>query len=395
MFLNTDDWKCDQYRWINQGVTSLPRKSPKLKKTYFSIDTPCGPSLKFQKHSYPLIESQSNAILVHYIGDESEAVDFPHRSAHKTVQPFFRTLPSYMNACAKMVEVAKANIVYKKEIGEMKSGDLKKIATPRNVQQLRNLRFKALSDNGKVPDGLSNLHALAYECETNFIWKIETYPDLICVIGLKEIMEEMDRVLQLKEEGQLLSYDTTFNLGDFYVSVLIFRNVIFKENPCIPVAFLIHENKQKVTHKKFFSFISENSPTLKKYCLPFVTDRELAIKTAIKAKLPNTKLVYCWNHLFRDVEVWVKKRGGSCKDVAFYCANLRTLLEAESEKFYHENLQKLKPHWDATFADYYMNHLHDDIFTGAGRWVLEGFHVYRPFSGITNNQSESLNRYTL
>ena len=37
-----------------------------------------------------------------------------------------------------------------------------------------------------------------------------------------------------------------------------------------------------------------------------------------------------------------------------------------------------------------MNYLHDDI---AGRWILEKLNIYRPFNDITNNQSESLNRY--
>lgn len=60
------------------------------------------------------------------------------------MQPFFRTLPSYMNDCAKMVEVAKANIVYKKETGEIKCDDLRDISIPRNIQQLRNLRFRVL-----------------------------------------------------------------------------------------------------------------------------------------------------------------------------------------------------------------------------------------------------------
>ena len=55
------------------------------------------------------------------------------------------------------------------------------------------------------------------------------FQHLICILGLKEIMEEMDRVLQLNEVGQLLSYDTTFNLGDFYMSLPMFQNVIFKK----------------------------------------------------------------------------------------------------------------------------------------------------------------------
>ena len=47
-----DDWRCDQYRWINQGVTKLPHKEPKLKKFYLDTDTPNGPSKEFQKHGY-------------------------------------------------------------------------------------------------------------------------------------------------------------------------------------------------------------------------------------------------------------------------------------------------------------------------------------------------------
>jgi len=55
-----------------------------------------------------------------------------------------------------------------------------------------------------------------------FMHKIETHPDLLCVFGHKEIMDEFDRVLTLGSMfPQLLSYDTTFNLGDFYASVFI------------------------------------------------------------------------------------------------------------------------------------------------------------------------------
>jgi len=39
---------------------------------------------------------------------------------------------------------------------------------------------------------------------------------------------------------QLISYDTTFNIGNFYVSILI-QNTDFIGNPLYPVLFLIHE----------------------------------------------------------------------------------------------------------------------------------------------------------
>lgn len=72
--------------------------------------------------------------------------------------------------------------------------------------------------------------------------------------------------------------------------------------------------------------------------------------------------------LFMHYEQKLSLHGGNSKDVAFYCANVRAL-----------------------FEEYYMNYLHDDISTGAGKWILENLNIYCPFSGITNNQLESLN----
>ena len=39
----TEDWRCDKYRWFNQGVCKLPRKNPELRKLYFVADTVSGP----------------------------------------------------------------------------------------------------------------------------------------------------------------------------------------------------------------------------------------------------------------------------------------------------------------------------------------------------------------
>ena len=52
-----------------------------------------------------------------------------------------------------------------------------------------------------------NLHELAYGV-SGYIQKIVTYPDLVCVCGTDEIIQEMNRVLLLNENGKLLSYDT-------------------------------------------------------------------------------------------------------------------------------------------------------------------------------------------
>lgn len=69
--------------------------------------------------------------------------------------------------------------------------------------------------------------------------KVVTYPDLIIICGLEKLTFELKQVLQDEsiDNPQLLSYDTKFQLGDFYVSPVLFRYTLFtssRYNSLIP-----------------------------------------------------------------------------------------------------------------------------------------------------------------
>ena len=216
---------------------------------YFDVDTPDGPSKEFRKHCYQFLKNPS-VTLVHYFGDEKAAVNFSHgNSKRNNEKNFVRTCPSTLNRCRDLVKLDKPNVVYKKEVAEIKcSPNLVSVCTPRNLKQVRNVRYEHLNLTRISHDALYNLHEIAYDI-AGFIWKINTFPDLICICGLQEIINECDKVLLLDSSLQLLSYDTTFNLGDFYVSPLVFRHTLFQEIPCMPVMFLIHERKFTETQR--------------------------------------------------------------------------------------------------------------------------------------------------
>ncbi len=78
---------------------------------------------------------------------------------------------------------------------------------------------------------------------------------------------------------QLLSYDTTFQLGDFYVSPLLFRYVAFTKSPVVPALFLIHERKFQDVHEYFMRHVAKLIPSLVtgKKMIPLVTDEEVGI----------------------------------------------------------------------------------------------------------------------
>ena len=86
---------------------------------------------------------------------------------------------------------------------------------------------------------------------------------------------------------QLLSYDTTYNLGDFFVSRIHFRHTILGEAPVIPAALLLHEKRTQFAHEILMTFICREVPEVKGQ--PLVTDGEENIIRAINLCLPHVK----------------------------------------------------------------------------------------------------------
>ena len=78
---------------------------------------------------------------------------------------------------------------------------------------------------------------LAYDLRS-FVISIKTFPDVLIVCGHGSLAEELDGLVQAESEvPQLLSYDTTFQLGDFYLSAFLFRHTTFSSSPVSPVSF--------------------------------------------------------------------------------------------------------------------------------------------------------------
>ena len=88
---------------------------------------------------------------------------------------------------------------------------------------------------------LHNLHEFAYD--SNFIHRIVTYPALSLICYNPSIVELFSSLLSAAADSDkpavTMIYDTTFNLGDFYVSVLLFKEKVFHPSPIVPLAYVI------------------------------------------------------------------------------------------------------------------------------------------------------------
>lgn len=190
----------------------------------------------------------------------------------------------------------------------------------------------------------------------------------------------------------VLHYDTTFNIGDFYLSILVFQHPIFENGRTISLAYLMHYKKTYELNKLFFETFKSHLKN-ETFDMKIVTDRESAITKAIRMVLPQSKLFFCWNHIIRDVEYWLKtKKNSDIGNVMVYKNNVWDLLDSDTEVEFHKKYNKLSLMWSQPFKDYFQNNLFYDILTSS-KWVLNdpSINIYEERTGITNNPSESFN----
>ncbi len=311
-------------------------------------------TLKILVLRYSFTIAGSDLTLIHYKGDDSVV---KNDSLH------VRTCPSVLKVLQDTTQ--SPSVVYKKQVSlACCSNEHQPVLIPRNRKQVSNMQALQRQKVRLSHDGIYNLHELAYDIP-DFVHKIITYPDLVVVCGLKGMLKECNRLLSLRlSNPQILSYDTTFQLGDFYVSPLLFRNVLFRNSPVMPAMFAIHERKLKATHAEVMRIVAEQLPYLVNGTskVPLVTDDETGITSAVDYHLCNVQRLLCWNHTINAAKTWLRKHGAVAGEVPVYISNLRELLHQEKEETYCDVLDELKVNWSEAFLTYYMENLDKKVF---------------------------------
>ena len=273
-------------------------------------------------------------------------------------------------------------------------GDNARIAVnrPRDLKQIQNLKYSEDLKKRNKDDLFATLQ-LAYQIE--FIRIINFFPDLVVLAWKKEITDLAKDLLTMAQNdpttNQMISYDTTFNLGDFYVSSFVLRNTILQNDPIFPVAFMIHERKFQKHHEKFISELSPSLDLSSIKHIPVVTDREKGIISAFNKVLPNIPLVLCGNHILKDVEFWVKRAGGKKDDIKVLKDHIEQLRNAESKEEWVIKYEQFRILWSESFSNYFEKYLHEPMFQFSSRFYTKQFHAFKNKTS-TNNVSESMNR---
>ena len=293
----TDDWRADGYRWRQGGSKPATHGDARISKKYFRAYTgPVQWTSKFMRVAYFHCE-HPKAVLVTYVGDDAVAAQFAHGNSRQHQRPYVRTQPSVLRQLQQPTDSSARQVYQQLVLAGPSDVQEQLTSVPRNIEQVRN-SAKATRNRVRLSrDALYNLHEFAYD--SSFVHHITTYPDLLVIRYDATTLQIFTDVVANSQETQLLSYDTTFTLGDFYLSILLFRQTEFDSNPVIPLAYLLHERKTQAAHTLFWQHMRAACKAILAPNVVIVTDNERAITHTLEQVVPEVQHLLCRNHIIQ------------------------------------------------------------------------------------------------
>lgn len=178
------------------------------------------------------------------IGDESTYQASCHGLSQDPDKIFEHTKKSTMKSITNDLRFNNPHIVYKQNAGKV-----------RNLKQLQNAKYY-LNLNKRIHlDDIAAVHLI--HTDLKFVKNIETAPDLIIIAYDDELVEEINNMMAVYNGTVMATYDTTFNVGDFYLSVLLVKHHLLKSEPVVPLVYMFHDRKLETTHKDFFTVVKK------------------------------------------------------------------------------------------------------------------------------------------
>lgn len=250
---------------------------------------------------------------------------------------------------------------------------------PRGQQQ--KYYFENRSKAKLSRDDFYNVHELAYALP-DFVWSVTTHPDLVVTFEIPEFLKLVNEC-----STAYVTYDTTFNMGDFYLTSLVLQLSMFKEKPIIPLGFMMHERKFQRLHMEFCFHLACKLGKI--VCtVVSVTDGEQGCFNALQKTFPDWHVLTCWNNILHDAEFWLKGSGACHAELSVYKTQLFEILSCETDTSVAMTESTYRKTWSQSFETYYDTFLLPRVHS-----FLKGAMLKCGLDGenVTTNNSESMN----
>lgn len=223
-------------------------------------------SSKFRRYIYGKVNQDKRHVVVHYIGDEKIAARAPHGHAVHKKDPH---VPADHDDIQQKIAdlqaqgITKPSDMMDKLLSAAGPGDANLQSVPRSLDHLRHeqqaLARRLMGRKEEYKDVL-----VVEKYLKRFVRHCTPAPVMVYMVT-KRALDEIAFICQNLPDDQslLLYYDTTYNLGDYYMSVLTLAHpfITARESKrrntmaSFPFAYHYHTSREITTHDMFFSRI--------------------------------------------------------------------------------------------------------------------------------------------
>ena len=251
--------------------------------------------------------------MIQYLLDGPE-VDIkikPHGNSKQSV-PFFRTAQSTKARIKELVTSHRPknaiDVLTMEQGGELHARSASNL--PRNRRQI---------NEGKSAKDPNHLYSIMLQCKLAqgkldvFVQDVKAAPQPMCILSSKWQLDDMVRFLTSNHRFGVLTADTTYNLGEFYVTPLVYPHLMLEDTktrkpPLLLGPMLIHQSVDFSAFNYFMSTLIGCRRELR-HVMAYGTDGDKAIIEAMTHSFPYAIQLRCFIHFRRNVEEKLKNLG--------------------------------------------------------------------------------------
>lgn len=170
---------------------------------------------------------------------------------------------------------------------------------------------------------------------------ITAHPDPVVILATDQQLDDLERFACIWNAPPI-TMDPTFNLGEFYVTPITYRNLMLKTVratagfACFAGPLLIHYNKTYACYNMLFSELKKARCGLDNLSA-FGTDGEGELIRALSNNFPSAKQLRCYHHFSNNA---VAKADGSSHAIKTSLHELSICPKGQFEDYFEDILEK-------------------------------------------------------
>ena len=338
----------------------------------------------------------------------------PHGNS-RSAQPFFRTAESAKRRHREIASTSKPKdalqIATQECGGELEAKGMQLL--PRNIQQIKNYRRTGKSKDDNVLYSVMLQCKLADGISGAFVRDVKAAPDPQCVLFFDWQLNDLVRCATNPNAFSILTADTTYNLGDFYVTPTTYKHLMLasRKHPTIAGPILVHQRKDFGSFNYFASTLISFDKKLQ-HLQAFGTDGDQALIEAFAHNFSSAAQLRCFLHVKQNITTKLRDSGIPLSVAQEFVSDIfgrrvgdtyeEGLVDSNCASEFDSRLQNCQDSWNAreslyqrpdqpSFFEYFVQHFARTIRHTMLKDIRTAVGLGSPPTIFTTNSSESLN----